>query len=253
MLVRKDKELFQNCLTDWFLSGERNIYKALLKLCTVRDLEDDDFKLSNKRLATLSEGDKLFIGFKIAGFIYSKEHLQNLMFSLVASVKPEEHTLMQNLFNILYNYVVYNYRSVLDDVKTLLKNSALPVHLRSFYESLVHHYEKYFDQLKTVRDFPELRPDRKLSEHLRFYSQQKFAQEFKNAPRPAWADFSKGVTLHSHRWATRDPENLKHTPSPLDHIETSAEFPSGERLNPIFQETMRRTYQKMQRDEIDLN
>jgi hypothetical protein len=125
--------------------------------------------------------------------------------------------------------------------------------LLKFYESLNYHYERYFAQLKTVRDFPELRPDRKLAEHLRFYTQQKFVQEFKKAPRPAWADFGKSITIHSHRWALRRPEEAKHAPAPLNHIETSAEFPSGERLNPIFQENMRRTYQKMKRDEIDLN
>ena len=51
-----------------------------------------------------------------------------------------------------------------------------------------------------------------------------------------------------------ETENEKvHQVSPLGHFQSSIEFPSGEKLNPIYQETMRRTYQKLSKDAININ
>ncbi|PTQ93947.1 hypothetical protein C8P68_1074 [Mucilaginibacter yixingensis] len=253
MLLQKDKALFSVQLTKWFNMGEPLVYHALLQLCSVQDLDEADFKLSQSELAGLSERDKLFIGYKIAGYIYSKDELQNLMLSLIESIKSSEDHLAQEVFNMMYNYVIYNYRSTLDIIKTRIKDPDTKTYTRSFYQALDAHYEAYFENLRKVKDFAELRSDRKLAEHIRFYTQEKFTAEFKAAPRPAWADFGKSVSVHSHRWAIRRKNEPVHQPSPLAHIETSAEFPSGERLNPIFQESLRRNYQRIKRNEINLN
>ena len=252
-LATKDETRFQNELTKWFHSRSANVHRAMLSLTSVRDLEDKHFNLSQEILKELSEGDKLFIGLKIAGFVYDKDRLQSLFFSLIRSIKPKEKDFMQELFNVMFGYVVYNYRSVLDDVKNLLKGRGLTATERSFYRLLDREYELYFEGLRSIGNHPEMRPDRQLVQHLQFYTQQKFQEEFKKAPIPAWADFGKTVTVHSNRWAVRRKGEAKHHPEPLAHIETSTEFPSGERLNPVHQELLRRQYQKITRDAININ
>jgi hypothetical protein len=122
-----------------------------------------------------------------------------------------------------------------------------------FYDDLNESYEQYFRDLGRIKTYPELHPDLVLVQHIQFYTQNQFSEKSKNIGKTGLAALFKNTPIHSHRWAIRRENEPIHQPSPLGHFKTSMEFPSGERLNPIYQETMRRTYQRMKRDEIDIN
>jgi hypothetical protein len=107
-LVNANKQLFSISITKWLNSDNTNVHRALLKLCTVNELAPSDFKISTEVLLTFSLRDKLYIAIKIIGYIYSKDHLQSLMFSLVENAGQEETILIDNLFMLFYNYVIYN-------------------------------------------------------------------------------------------------------------------------------------------------
>ncbi|MEH3112581.1 hypothetical protein [Pedobacter terrae] len=252
-LVIADKDLFSAKLTQWLNSDVTNIHWALLKLCTINEISPSDFKINATIFRSLALRDKLYIAIKIIGFIYSKDHLQSLMFSLVEYVEQSETILIDNLFRFFYNYVIYNYRTSLDTIKDILKAKELPSHLLKFYDDLDKSYYQYFKDLGIIKDLPELYPDSRLVQHIQFYTQSHFAEKSKDIGKTGFAALFKNTPVHSHRWAIRQDDDSIHAPKSLGYFKTSMEFPSGERLNPIYQETMRRTYQRMKRDEIDIN
>lgn len=252
-LVKADRNLFLTNLTGWLNSDNRNVHRALLKLCSIRQISPSNFKLSSVVMNSLSQKDKLYIAIKIVGYIYAKDSLQSLMFSLVEFIKKDETVLYENVYRLFSDYVIYNYRTSLDTIKEILKLKQLPAHLLKFFRDLDQDYEQYFKELSIIEALPELQPNPLLVRHLQFYQQHQYTEKFKETSKSGLAAFFKNVPVHSHRWAIRRPDEPIHQPSPMGLIETSVEFPSGERLDPVQQENIRRTYQRMKRNEININ
>jgi len=251
-LVEEDPGMFSRYLTLWLLDGNALTHRAVLFLCSAPGIPSNYFKVSPELMQSASSSDKLYIAYKIAGYVYTAEHLQGLLFSLLESVLADEERLLDSLFQLFYNYVIYNYRGTLDKIDRILENQSLPLHLIEFYSSLRVEYNQYFAELDKVKSFRELQPDNRLGEFIQFYRQQKFSAEMNNAERKGLSSLFKNTPVHSHRWAIRRPEQAVHEVHPLGHISTSVEFPSGEKLNPTYQEMTRRTYQRLLRDEINI-
>lgn len=252
--IVSEPELFSRYLTLWLGGDNRNVHWAVLRLCSDPHGFSSYFRLSSKVLNQQTQSNKLYLAYKIAGFIYSREHLQQLLFSLVEHVRPEEDSLLQNLFELFFGYVIYNYRGTLEEIDKLLTKGGLQGHQIAFYRGLKEEFEHYFSELDRVKPFKELLPGRELSEYVRFYRQQKFSAKFSEARQNiGLGAFFKETPVHSNRWAIRRPGQPKHEPHPMAHVESTTEFPSGEKLNPVFQERMRRTYQKIKQDEINID
>lgn len=251
-LVEKDPELFAEHLTRWFKDGTTNTHFALLHLCSV-EIPVSYFRVSSKVLEGVSASERLYIAYKIAGYVYSGDHLQQLLFSIVETVQSDQKALLQHLYSLFDSYVIYNYRGTLDKIDQMLKVSRLPIHLQSFYCQLREDYDQYFADLASIPALKELRPHSRLTEYIRFYSQEKFSLTLKDKEKSGLRSLFKGSPVHSHRWAIWRPEQKVHEVYPLAHIQSSFEFPSGEKLNPAYQELTRRTYQKIRKDEIDID
>ena len=252
-LVSTDRELFSVNLTRWLNSDNPNVHRALQRLCNASGILPSDFRISKEVLSKLQLRDKLYIAVKIIGYIYSKDHLQALMFSFVESTQKEEDELINNLYGLFDQYVIYNYRTTLDTIKEILEKKELPDHILKFFDQLNRSYEEYFERLRLVENFSELQPDSILVQHLQFYTQNLFMKQSKEVRKTGLMSLFKNTPVHSHRWAIRREGETIHTPQTLGKFSTSMEFPSGEKLSPIYQETMRRRYQNLKRNEIDLN
>lgn len=251
-IVEEDQAMFSRYLTLWLRDGNAMTHRAILFLCSAQGIPSGFFKVSPDFMQSASSSEKLYIAYKIAGYVYSAEHLQGLLFSLLDNVRADEERLLDSLFQLFYNYVIYNYRGTLDKIDLILGNQNLPAHLVEFYSSLRAEYNQYFAELDNVKSFRELQPDNRLGEFIQFYRQQKFSTQMNSAERTGLSSLFKNTPVHSHRWAIRRPEQAVHDVHPLGHISTSVEFPSGEKLNPTYQEMTRRTYQRLLRDEINI-
>ena len=139
--------LFEENLVDWFLTGNQSIHLAIHHLTNDAPINSDKFKLSQTLLAQLTSTDKYYIACKIAGYVYDKFILRSLLFTLTASVKENETILLEELFNIFTAYVIHNYRSTFDEIKKLVAANNLPVHVISFYQRIIVHFEAYFKGL----------------------------------------------------------------------------------------------------------
>ncbi|MFI5452256.1 hypothetical protein ACHMWN_08875 [Pedobacter sp. UC225_61] len=251
-IISLNQDLFQLNLTKWFNSPYANVHKAMLKVCSGRHA-DGVSKLSSKYFKTLSTEEKVFICYKIAGFVYSMENLQSLLFSVLDASEEDDETLLVNLEHIFKDYLVYNYRSTLDIIKVKLDSNDCLMHHKEFLAPIVETFEQYFTQLNKVRMFNELRADSKLEELLRFYKHQLFSESMKESNKKGFLSMIKSVNLHAKKWAIRREGEKIHKVDQLGLIEHSFEFPSGEKLDPTYQESLRRNYQRIQKHEINFS
>lgn len=251
-IIELDQELFHLNLTKWFNSTHVSVHKAMLKMCSGRH-SDGVSKISGTYFKSLSTEEKLFICYKIAGFVYSMENLQSLLFSVLDASESGDEILLVNLEHIFKDYLVYNYRSTLDVIKIKLDSINCPTHHKLFFTPIVDAFEQYFSDLNKVRMFNELRADSKLEELLRFYKQQLFAESMKESNKMGFLSMIKSVNLHAKKWAIRREGETIHKVEPLSLIEHSFEFPSGEKLDPTYQESLRRNYQRIQKHEINFS
>ena len=250
-----DRNHFSRHLTRWFLSENPKVHLAMRELCSRhRPISDDHFVLSADGLSRLSSSEKLFIAVKIGGYVYSKEALQNLIVSLTNSCKESEAVLLENLYLMFDQYVIYNYRGTLEKLGSEVRKEELPAHLRRFYTRLIDSYEEYFKQLSNIPDMMELRADYAISRYRDFYEQAVWQRLHAQSEKSSFLSImAKSVSIKSPAWAIRRPGQDVHNVQPLGHFETSAEFPMGERLNPIFQEKTRRHYRRLTKHEVDID
>lgn len=249
-LISSDPELFRKHLTTWFLSDVPEVHLALRRIGSLGHIP---LELSQDVLANLTSSEKLYIGVKILGYVYSKESLQSLVLSLTRSVRPEEETLLESLYTLYDQYIIYNYRTTLDDLRKELAQEKTPGHLRKLYTSLITTYENYFGQLRSIPDLMELKPDTQLTQYLHFYEQRRFDDLMNQKEEKGSLSMMKSVQVKSQKWAIRRENQNVHEVHPLAHYSTSTEFPMGERLNPIFHEKTRRHYQNLRKHEINID
>ncbi|WP_316799687.1 hypothetical protein [Pedobacter frigidisoli] len=198
-LAQQDNTLFQVQLTEWFLIENPLVHVALLKYSTSEGPSKQLFKLSAKHLAQCSSSDKLYIAIKVAGYMYSKDHLQELSLNLIESVKEEETVLLDALSDLMKAYVVYNYRTTLDLIKDRMREPATPAHLRTFYDDILKSYDEYFEGLSSLGEYAELTTDEQLDRYINFYEQVRMDNVSKKAK--GLSRFFKNVSVHTKKWA----------------------------------------------------
>lgn len=251
-LVELDPKLFSRNLTLWLKDGSDNTLWALSSLCNIREIPVSYFRVSLDDLKTSSASERLYIAYKIAGFIYSPGHLQQLLFSIIETIKDNEEPLLNNLYSLFCKYLIYNYRGTLKLIDQILQDTKLPDTIRQFYNSVRLEYNQYFAELNNIRTFKELEPDSRLFTHLQFYNQEMYSSKFGEVEKTGIRKYFKNTPVHSLRWAIRRQEQPIHEVRPLQNIQSSVEFPSGQKLNPVYQEHIRRTYQNLKKDEVDI-
>jgi hypothetical protein len=252
-LATKDKTGFQQMLVEWFSSDNVRLHLALGRICSLHGLPTDIFNVEKPIYDTLSLAEKLFVAYKMAGYIYLATPLQGLFTSLVKSVDIKNDTFEVNIKSLLKNYVIYNYRSTLDFLNEELETSSLSQVARDIFADAIETYERYHAGLQSVSASKELTPPLRLRQYKAFYQTKQFNESNaeRNEENSLLALFGDPVSLNSNKWAVRRPGELVHKPSPLGKFEVSMEFPSGEILDPHFQEYMRKSYQKLRKHEID--
>jgi hypothetical protein len=252
-LPNADPGLFEEILVDFFNAGNRNVHLALHHLFIEAPVDSTRFQFSQEKLAELTTIDKYFIACKVTGYVYDKIILRTLLFSLTSSVLKTEEKLLDELFSIYTGYVIYNYRSILEEIKKLVARKSLPPHLATFYQRIIDHFENYFNGLDMVPALTELRADKTLAQHVNFYNSQQMNEQLKESQKTGLSSFFKTVPVNSHGWAIKRKGEKIHHHRPLGLVRSEMEFPAGEILNPVSSERFRVVYQQLQKDEININ
>lgn len=252
-MTRKNPKQFQSFFVTWLLKGNNRVHTALLHISSLSFFGSSMFEIPDHIYDSLSPKEKLFIAYKIIGYVYSMEALQMMVLSLIKSIKVENETLKEALIFILQEYLVYNYRGTLKLIKNDLSNAELLPFAKEIFQTTHDYFEAYFEKLNSISLDKELLPYRENVQLRNFYHRKLFADLPKKAEENSIASLFKSTQVNANNWAIRKPKELKHQPAPLGHISVTSEYPSGEKLNPIYQEYIRRTYQKLEIDEINID
>ncbi|OSZ77226.1 hypothetical protein CAP36_12490 [Chitinophagaceae bacterium IBVUCB2] len=252
-MIRKDYPMFQTRFIGWLAIDDKWVHNSILHITSLTALDKSLFSFKPEVYESLTDKESLFVAYKIVGHVYSMEILQSLLLSLIKSIKKENEVLKEGLYFILSEYLIYNYRSTLDLIKKDIEDKQLLPFAKDIFEKVTGYYENYFTQLRSIVVAKEIRPYKDHSQLHNFYYRKLFADIPKKAEKNSLMSLFKSTQVNANNWAIRRANELKHVPSPLGHISVTSEFPSGEKLNPIYQEFIRRTYQKIEKDEINID
>lgn len=252
-MIKKDIGLFHKNFVSWIIQDNPAYHKAVFKISSHSNFDKSLFVIVPAAFENLSLTDKIYAGYKICGYVYTMEVLQGLLISLVKSVR-EENDQIRTAFQFLFkDYLIYNYRSTLDILRKNLIDDKLLFFAKSLFEECIIYFENYFKQLRGISVKKEITPYREQTQLRNFYHRKLYADLPKKAQENSIARFFKQTDVNANHWAIRRPGEYRHTPAPLGTISVTSEFPSGEKLNPIYQEYIRRTYQNLTKDEINID
>lgn len=253
ILVNQQQDTFQQYLIKWLGSEDTYLHMAVRKITSMRAFTDTLFSLQKKFLDCLTDSDKLYLSIKTAGYVYTMEALQQLLISIVKSVDNENELLKQNFLFLFRDYLVYNYRSTLSMLKKELELPELAAFARKLFEEVVQYFEQYFEEMRELHAPKELTPSEHYKRLYQFYFQAKYGSIPKAARKSSLLQYFTNTPINANKSAMKRDNELTHVVVPLGHVSVSGEFPSGEKLNPVYQEYIRRTYQKLKRNEIDID
>lgn len=252
-MINSDTVLFYQNLVSWIIHENPVYHQFVFSITSRSNFDQNLFSISPIYFENLSPKDKIYAAYKIVGYIYSMEILQRILVSLIRSVN-EEHEQVREAFEfVLKEYLIYNYRSTLDILRKNLADDQLPVFARSLFQECISYFEDYFKQLRSISIKKEISPYKVQSQLYSFYYQKLFADIPKKAHKKSIVSLFKQTDVNANNWAVRRPDEFKHNPQSLGRISVSSEFPSGEKLNPINQEYIRKTYQNLTKDEISID
>ncbi|MBW3470038.1 hypothetical protein [Arthrospiribacter ruber] len=249
-VAEKDPSLFRTYFISWLNSDNPLIHKAILQISAL-SISEQIFQMPKDVFQNYSKAELIYIGGKMVGYIYSQKPLQHSLLSLIKSIQTKEDHLTHNFTFLLSDYLVYNYRSTLKIIKEELKNKSLNKFAKSIFRSTLKEYEAYFKSLDQIDRLREIQPNSRIVQLRRFYEQKQFDSLPKE--KNGLLNFIKETQVNAHRCAFRRPGDFKHEISNMGKISYEMEFPSGEILSPVYQESIRREMQLLRKDEVNID
>ncbi|WP_145671194.1 hypothetical protein [Chitinophaga polysaccharea] len=251
-MAQKDVDLFRKHILKCLNAEDIRLHRSLFGVSSITNINSDVYKISTDFFVEYELSSRLYMAYKVVGFWYSMEPLQQLIVSVIKSVSSPSKDLQEQFKFILSEYLVYNYRSTLQILKAELQDSSIGDFARTMFSDVIHEYDLYFNDLRSVEIDREIRPSKQNVRLHNFYLQRSFSESTKKT-REHIFEFGKRVVINANNWAIRRPNELKHVVTPLSTISAGGEFPSGEKLLPIYQEHLRLTYRKISKSEISIN
>ncbi|RIW11974.1 hypothetical protein D0X99_20065 [Algoriphagus lacus] len=250
-LVRLNSSVFQRNFLTWLNSDDIHFHKEIFVLSAGK-LPNSIFEIPKECFEGMTDLDLAFMASKTVGFVYAKDPLQKLLLSIIKAVDIGSQKLSNFLGHLLKSYLIYNYRSTLKIIRTDINSGNLYPFAKELFVDAVTVFQRYFDGLDSIAPMKEIKPASNVMKWVQFYRQRSFTEGSKKIERNGIFNLSKKVYLNSHKWAIKRPNELVHDVRPLGNIRVETEYPSGENLNPVYQESIRVQMKILKRHEINL-
>ncbi|WP_439489184.1 hypothetical protein [Algoriphagus sp.] len=251
-LAQLDTIFFQKKFLSWLNSDDSNFHRGVFRFSSGK-LPDTIYDIPKELFVGFSDLDLAYIASKTVGFVYSKVPLQKLLLSIIRSVNNGSSGLSGYLGRLLKHYLIYNYRSTLEIIKGDLESRTLSPFTKLLFEDALVVFERYFEGLDTILPIKELKPASKLVQWVKFYEGRSLAEYSKTIKKGGVFSIGKTLAINSHRWAIKRQNESVHKVQPLGNIRIEREFPSGENLNPVHQESIRVQMKLLKRYEINIS
>lgn len=233
------KEKFDELITEWLNDDNINFQVALFNV--LRELSyrnANHIQLSSKLLKTYSYDDIEFIVHKIIGFIYEKDMLTALLYSILET-KYTEKGVVQLVGSRLVNDVIFNYYSAIEFLKEKKKDAAKP--LKKIIDEIIFHGKKFYEAYSDLEILKEFQPSEMRLNHMNTIQSKKFRKDYEENEANDTGFLSMVATLHFRSGKTSfgkfEGKYSGHMEPKL--ISHSAEMPRGEFIDPIGQKIIR--------------
>ncbi|MEZ5016041.1 MAG: hypothetical protein R2800_03255 [Flavipsychrobacter sp.] len=243
-------EIIEKWITLWFNKDNSRFHVASMRVIGFNSLSrQTSISLHLPTLNSLSPSDIEFVLFKVVGFLYSKEQLENLLYSSL--MYEGDCVYILKLVKLLFtDYIIYNYRGSIQFLKDKLQTAntvqkELIQHVIEFYEQV---YNIEFDKPKEFSHSPERLKLLFEQENKRFKLDDDSI--FKQ---PSTLDLFKKVSVkNGNHMFVRNEEmfDIKRqysNKSTLGSISASFELPIGEYIDPVNQEYKRYIWRTFKR------
>ena len=239
-LYELQRSVLEELVTDWF--NQDNIKYPATIATVLRDtssLSMDNLALHADSLSKLSFEDIKFIVYKILGFVYTKEHLRSLVFSVLKG-KPNDQQVEELVLYTFTSYIAYNYPSTDEDFLREKTKSGTKQEKR-VAKKITKQINSYFRQR---RDLPWLAEftssERRENTRQKVYAKT-FAKSYKQHEKdhPSLSSMLTTIQLKSgNKWFAKiDGQYLEE--SKLGKVQSSIELPIGLLTDPVGQEKLR--------------
>lgn len=233
------KEKFDELITEWLNKDNINYQVAVFNV--LRELSYRNahhIQLSSKLLRAYYYNDIEFIAHKIIGFVYEKDMLTALLYSILET-KYTEKEVVQLVGSMIVNDVIFNYYSAIEFLKEKKKDAAKP--LKKIIDEMVFHGEKFYEAYSDLDILKEFQPSEMRLNHMNKIQSKKFRKDYEENEANDTGFLSMVTTLHFRSGKTSfgkfEGEYSGHMEPKL--ISHSAEMPRGEFIDPLGQKIIR--------------
>lgn len=233
------REIFDELITEWLNNDNINFQVAVFNV--LRELSYKNvhhIQLSSKLLTLYSFNDIEFITHKILGFVYEKDMLTSLLYSILET-KHTDKEVVRLVGSRLVNDVIFNYYSAIDFLKEKRENAAKP--LKKIIDEIVMYGEKFYEAYSDLDILKEFQPSERRLNYMNNLRSKKFRKDYEENQASDTGFLSVVTTLHFRSGKTSfakfDGEYSAHMEPKL--ISHSAEMPRGEFIDPVGQKIKR--------------
>lgn len=235
--AQKDK--FDELITEWLNKDNINFQIAVFNV--LRELSyrnAHNIQLSAPLLKSYSFNDIEFITRKIIGFVYGKDMLTSLLYSILET-KHTEKDVVQLVGSNLVNDVIFNYYSAIDFLKEKKKEAVKP--LKKIIDEIIMHGERFYEAYSDLDILKEFQPSERRLNYMNNLQSKKFRKDYEENQDNENSFLSVIPTVHFRSGKTSfakfEGEYSGHMEPKL--ISHSAEMPRGEFIDPVGQKIIR--------------
>lgn len=232
-------DAFSELITEWLNNDNINFQIAVFNV--LRELSyrnAHQIKLNAPLLKSYSFNDIEFITHKIIGFVYEKDMLNTLLYSILET-KYTEKDVVQLVGSSLVNDVIFNYYSTIDFLKEEKKDAAKT--LKKIIDEIIMHGERFYEAHSDLEVLKEFQPSERRLNYMNNLQSKKFRKDYEENQANDTGFLSMVTTLHFRSGKTSfgkfEGKYSGHMEPKL--ISHSAELPRGEFIDPVGQKITR--------------
>ena len=193
-----------------------NLHNAVFHITSLSFNNKKVFDIDPSVYKSLTDNQRIYVAYKICGFIYAMEPLQLLILSLNKSIDSSPDVLKAKLSFLLKDYLIYNYRTTLKKIKKCLEEPSLGSFAKSLFTEAVEYYDHYFEELESIKIIKELKAPGKDVLLKNFYQRRQYAAIPKRAMENSIVGrLSKSIIVNANSWALKRKTETKHQQAPL--------------------------------------
>lgn len=232
-------------LTRWFLKGDRVLCDGIRIMLNKVHGKDMHLEVDPTELPSSNTIVLMFLAKKTIGYLFYKPITSA---SIITSLmrQTDDPDALKGLASLLFDPLLLNYaESVGEYLEACVSNESGKA--KESIQEVLDDVEKYFDDLRSIGNLPEMHPSQDQREAYSRHFNQQLAWSYKEAMKGSFVSllFSKAVLLYGRKsinYIDNGSGEAKRMEIPLQSHGTEMEFPRREHIDPFGLDYMLRLF-----------